>query len=257
MWSNPVALQLQIGPAMKLSVVLAAFLIAPSLHAQTGVRPPQGWSLGIYVGGAAFTEFQRSNVRAIGVSVEGEPIERELPQSVGAQTSGVLAATLAYWPTQNWGFRARAAYAPSRFETVIPQSDAEFLNMNRPAATGSEFRSLAITSYEGQVLFRLPTIRHRIMPYGIFGGGVVGYALRSGAEPIPAEAASDFESGRQTRPAVTFGLGGMLGLRPGWGLHFELMDQISRTPVRGSQEDSRETTSSLTFTVGASWRGGN
>ena len=254
---NVVALHLRNVPAMKLSMILAVLVIAPALHAQTGVRPPQGWSLGVYLGGAAFTDFQRSNIRAVGVSVDGEPIERELLQSVGAQTSSVVAATIAYWPTQNWGFRARAAYAPTRFETVIPQADAEFLNMPRPAATGSEFRSLAITSYEGQVLFRLPTIRHRIMPYGIFGGGVVRYTLRSGDEPIPQEAESDFESGRQTRPAVTLGLGVMHGLRPGWGLHFELIDQISQTPVRGTQEDSLETTSSLTFTVGASWRGAN
>jgi opacity protein-like surface antigen len=251
------ALHLQNRAAMKLYLVVAALLMASAAHAQTGVRPPQGWSLGFYVGGAAFTDFQRSNIRAVGFSIEGEPIERELPQSVGAQTSGVLAATLAYWPTQNWGFRARAAYAPTRFETVIPQSDADFLNMPRPAATGSEFRSLGITSYEGQVLFRLPTIRHRIMPYGIFGGGAVRYALGSGEEPIPEEAQSDFDSGAETRPAATLGLGAMIGLRPGWGLHFELVDQVSRTPVRGTQEDSRETTSSLTFMVGASWRAGS
>jgi hypothetical protein len=251
------ALHLQNRPAMKLSLMLAIFAIAPALHAQTGVRPPQGWSLGVYVGGAAFTDFQRSNVRAVGYSIDGEPIERELPQSIGAQTAGVVAATIAYWPTQNWGFRGRAAYAPTRFETVIPQADAEFLNMERPAATGSEFRSLAISSYEGQVLFRLPIIRHRIMPYGIFGGGAVQYSLRSGNEPIPQEAESDFESGRQTRPAVTLGLGAMSGLKPGWSLHFELIDQISRTPVRGTQEDSRETASSLSFTVGVNWLGGN
>lgn len=246
------------GPRMTRLLLLSVLIAASPLQAQSGVRPPNGWSLGVFAGGAAFTDFQRSTVQTATLSKSGQAMAREFPRSVGAETSGALAGTLAYWPGNNWGFRLRGSYMPTRFETIIPQSEAEFLNQPRSSADGEAFRAINITAYDGQVLFRLPTIRHRVMPYGIVGGGVVRYSLRSGSEPVPDEARTDFEAGAPTRPAVTVGLGAMLGLqRPGWGLHFELMDQMARTPVRGTSDDSVNMTSSLTFMVGASWTSGH
>jgi hypothetical protein len=246
------------GPRMMRLLLILILLAASPLNAQSGVRPPRGWSLGVFGGGAAFTDFQRSTVQAATLSQSGQAMAREFPRSVGAETSGALAGTLAYWPGNNWGFRLRGAYMPTRFETIIPQSEAVFLNQPRSSADGEAYRAMNITAYESQVLFRMPTIRHRIMPYGIVGGGVVRYSLRNGTEPVPDEAQSDFDGATPTRPAVTIGLGAMLGLqRPGWGLHFELVDQIARTPVRGDNDDSINMTSSLTFMVGASWTSGN
>lgn len=241
---------------MKLGLALLLLSIAAPLAAQTGVRPPQGWSLGVFGGGAAFTDFQRVNVHGIRLSGAGELEERQIARYIGAETSGAIAATLAFWPSKNWGVRARGLYAPTRFETVFRKSDAAFMNAPQTSEETGELAALAISSLDGQILFRLPTIRGRIMPYGIVGGGAVRYAHRGGNEPVPDEAADDFGAGRsQTRLAGSFGLGAMIGLRPErWGLHFELTDQISRTPVEGTSNDRIRSTSSVTFMVGASWR---
>lgn len=206
-------------------ILLLCALWPGSLHAQTGVRPPQGWSLSGFAGGAAFTDFQRAAERRI-----------------GAETSGSFAANLAFWPTRHWGIRARIGYAPSRFETIDPQADRD---------TTPRLASLSITSYEGQLIFRLPTIHGRVMPYGIAGGGIVRYQLGEDA-PLPEEAVNGFSTGQQ--PAVSVGLGAALPLRPsGWSLNFELTDQISRTPMPTTTSDRIKTTSTVTFMVGASW----
>ena len=243
-------------PVVRLALLMAAILGAAPLHAQTGVRPPEGWSIAVFGGGAAFTDFQRSRVAAALVSASGATVHREFSRSIRAETSGALAGSISFWPGKNWGYRARAAYAPTRFETVIPQAEAEFLDQPRSSTDSAAFRGVAVSTYDLEVLFRLPTVRHRIMPYGILGAGVAQYGLRKGDEPVPAEAES-FMSGPQFSPAVTVGLGAMLGLRPqGWALHFELIDQIARTPIRSTDEDGIDVTSTLTFMVGASWTSG-
>lgn len=210
---------------MKLGIALLAVLFSTPVHAQTGVRPPQGWSLAASGGGAAFTDFHRNADRRI-----------------GAETSSSFAGNLAFWPTRHWGVRARVGYTPSRFETIIGQGERD---------TVPPLASLSIMSYEGQVLFRLPTIHGRVMPYGIVGGGTVQYKIGADA-PVPEEAATAFSSDNYW--AVTLGAGASLALRPtGWSLNFELTDQISRTPIPGTTSDRIKTTSSAAFMVGASW----
>jgi hypothetical protein len=237
---------------MTRKLLVAALLSATPLYAQTGVQPPKGWSLGIFVGGAAYTDFQRADVRSVGITSAGIPFDVQYPQRLGAETTGTLAATLAFWPTRNWGLRFRGAYAPTRFETEIPQSDAEL--MGAPGLESRQLANLQITSYEGQLLFRMPTIHNRIMPYGIVGGGVIRY-VPGGQGAIPPEAEDDFDRGGRRQPEVTVGLGAMLGLQKhGWGLHFELIDQISRSPVTGgSDTDEIRLMNSVAFMVGASW----
>lgn len=206
-------------------IALLIALFATPLHAQTGVRPPQGWSLAAFAGGAAFTDFHRNADRRI-----------------GAETSGSFAGHLAFWPTGHWGVRARIGYAPSRFEVIAEQEARD---------TAPPLASLSIMSYEGQILFRLPTLHGRVMPYGIAGGGVLRYQLGSDA-PLPEEAETAFEADRYM--TVTLGAGAALALRPtGWSLGFELTDQVSRTPIPGTGSDRIKTTSSVAFMVGASW----
>jgi hypothetical protein len=237
---------------MRLALVLAVLLAAAPAAAQNGVQPPTGWSLGIFVGGAAFTDFQRADVRSIGVTASGAPFDVQYPQRLGAETTGTLAGTLAFWPTRNWGLRFRGAYAPTRFETEIPQSDAEL--MGAPGTETRQLAALQISSYEGQLLFRMPTIHNRIMPYAILGSGVIRY-VPAGQGAIPPEAEGDFDRGGRRQAEVTLGLGAMLGLQKhGWGLHFELIDQISRSPVTGgSNIDEVRLMNSVAFMVGASW----
>src|SRR5688572_16129610 len=64
---------LQSRPTMNLKLLLMVLVAAAPAAAQTGVQPPKGWSLGIFVGGAAFTDFQREDVRSVGVTASGRP----------------------------------------------------------------------------------------------------------------------------------------------------------------------------------------
>jgi hypothetical protein len=238
-------------PGMKRKLAVLALLAGAPLHAQTGIQPPVGWSVGAFVGGAAFTDFARSNVRSVGITASGRAFDLEYPQRLGPKTTGTLGGTLSYWPSRNWGLRFRGAYAPSRFETDIPQADAELMEAPSNSESG-ELAELAISSYEGQLLFRMPTIHGRIMPYGVVGGGVIRY-VPGGRGTVPAEAEADFDAGMRNRPTATVGLGAMLGLqKKGWGLHFELIDQISRSPVTNGNDGTR-LMNSVAFTVGASW----
>lgn len=233
---------------------LLPLLIATPVHAQTGVQPPQGWSLGLFAGGAAFTDFQRQTMRATGFSSSGQIEQREIPQRLGAVTSGTLAGALAFWPSRNWGLRLRGTYTPSRFETIIGEADARFLKEPRSSDETGSLASLNIFSYDVQAVFRMPTIRNRIMPYGVVGVGLIEYDLKSRDKPIPADVRGNFENGRERRRAPVIGLGAMLPLRPkGWSTHFELTDQLAKTPVESKDRDAVKLTSHVSFVLGLSW----
>jgi hypothetical protein len=206
--------------------------------AQTGIRPPQGWSLGISGGAAAFSDMQRGSIRVlrpVGTSVE----ERELARRVGAETASSLGAYLAFWPSRNWGLRLHASYAPSRFETVMSEADAEYAGM--PETNGDErLAGLSIISTDLQALFRLPTVKDRVMLYGILGGGVARYSVNEGNEPVPPEAEGDFERGVKIRPAAVIGLGAMLPFRNrAFRMHFELTNHVGVTPLAGGDRQFR------------------
>lgn len=257
---------------MKVWPVFACMLLlATEGVAQTGARPPRGWNVGIGAGGSAFTDFQRGTVRASRVS-GGQIEEREFPRRVGAQTAGTLTGTLAYWPGKNWGVRIQGVWSGSRFETLMNPADAQFAGAPESSQDSTRLPSLSIRSYQGQLLFRMPTIHARIMPYGIVGGGVVEYTVGSGDLPLPPETTEDFNSGYRRVGAATVGLGAMINMRKaGWALNFELTDRVGRTPVRSSTAVSRlsptmelipiqdrpsdpvRTTSAVSFTVGLSW----
>ncbi|HEX6559961.1 MAG TPA: hypothetical protein VF021_10875 [Longimicrobiales bacterium] len=229
---------------MKYAAILLVGLWAAPAIAQNGVRSPQGFSIGVAAGGSAFSDFQRSNFQAQRLSASGVE-QQEFSRRVGAHTSGSVAGYLAFWPAQNWGLRLYGAYTPSRFEEIISRSAAEFTN----APSADTMAALAVENYQAQALFRLPTIKGRVMPYGIVGGGVMRYTAKNNGV-VPAEAATAFSSGRQTKTAASIGAGAMLQMRRrGWGLNFELIDNISRTPMASGPVRNP---SSVSFTVGLS-----
>lgn len=260
----------------KAALLLLPTLLATSLSSargQTGIRPPQGWSLGLLGGAAAFSDMQRSHLRVVRPTAAGAET-REFARRVGAETSTVLTANLSFWPSRNWGLRVSAGWAPTRFETVMRESDAE----NTGLGAGSEEDRLAgldIWTGDVEALFRLPTIKNRVLPYGIIGGGVARYEVRRGDGPVPPEAAGEFEQGVKVSPAAVIGVGAMLPFRNrAFRLHFELTNHLAKTPIRGGEEevvasdqgmveidpfDARSTdsrvslTSSVRFMVGVSW----
>ena len=232
---------------MKWPVAVLSLLVASPALAQTGFRSPQGWSLGIRAGGSAFTDFQRTDVEGARFSTAGLVEARAFSRRVGAQTATSLAGSLSYWPNRNWGLRLNAIYSPSRFETIIPESAAQFMGEPRSSSDSARLAPLTIMSYQAQAVFRMPTIHNRVMPYGLIGGGVLRYSPHSGDQP--AETGKTFQSGPLLRAAASFALGAQLPMRrQGWGLNFELMDQMSRTPVTGGPV---KMFNALSFTVGA------
>lgn len=221
--------------------ILLCLTLPAAARAQTGVQAPQGWSLGILGGAAAFSDMQRGSVRVTRPTVGGFE-ERELARRVGAETSTSVAAYVAWWPGRNWGLRLHGSWAPSRFETVMHQGDAEYAGMPESSADGTRLAALHIVSVDLQALFRLPTIKDRVMPYGILGGGVARYEVQQGNEPVPEEAEGEFEGGVKVRPEAVFGLGAMLPVKNrAFRLHFELTNHLSGTPIEGGP---------VTFAVG-------
>jgi hypothetical protein len=135
--------------------------------------------------------------------------------------------------------------------------DSEATVIGSASPDSTRFAALDVMTGDLQALFRLPTIKNRVMLYGIVGGGVARYEVR-GEEPLPTEAAEDFESGEKVRPGGMFGIGAMLPFRNrAFRLHFELTDHMSGTPIEADVPRSGESeirlTNSVRFMVGASW----
>jgi hypothetical protein len=236
---------------MKRFVFFVLFLAATPAHAQNAIQPPRGWSVAVFGGGSAYTDFQRGTVQTVTETQSGGLEEREFARRVGAKTAGAFAAAVSYWPSDNWGVRLFAAYSPSRFETLVPEEAIPLVETSDATEPGS-LAGLAITSYEAQGLVRLPTIRNKLMPYGLLGLGVVSYSAEKGQ--LPEEAQSEFETGSRVKPAVRLGVGVRLPMGPaGLGLNFELNDQIAASPLRADGGRRVSVTNAVSFMVGLNW----
>jgi hypothetical protein len=220
-------------PKLSLLLLVLATVLPSAVHAQTGIRAPQGWSLGFMGGAAAFSDMQRGSVRVLRPTEAGLE-QREMARRVSAETSTTLAAYLAFWPSRNWGLRLHSTFSPTRFETLMKESDAEFAGLPQSSEEGTRLAGLSIMTADLQGMFRLPTIKNRVMLYGIAGGGLSRYEVQAGDGEIPEEAEGEFETGSRLRPSVMFGLGSMLPMRNrSFRLHFELTNHLSSTPLEG------------------------
>ena len=209
-------------------------------------------------GAAAFSDMQRSSMTVFRTTSAGLET-RDLGRRIGAETSTALGAYLSFWPSRNWGLRVYGTYTPTRFETIMRGGHGSF---NPEAPDTGRLAGLDIMTADLQAMFRLPTIKNRVLLYGILGGGLARYEVRSSDEraPLPEEAEGDLGDGPRTHPAGMFGLGAMLPFRNrAYRLHFELSNHIGETPLGGvidaatTVEDPVEFTSSVRFMVGASW----
>jgi hypothetical protein len=230
-------------PVMKKATVLivALALTTPvSAAAQTGIRPPRGFSLGFMGGAAAFSDLQRGSVRVFRPTSVGME-ERELARRLSAETSTTLGGYLAYWPSRHWGLRLNGTFSPTRFETLMKESEAEYAGMPQSSEEGARLAGLSIITADIQGMFRLPTIKNRVLLYGIVGGGVARYQVEGAEGTLPEEVQGEFEDGRKIRPAGVFGIGSMLPMRNrALRLHFELTNHLGATPVHGG--DPQQTT---------------
>lgn len=214
--------------------LIASVVPLSSARSQTGIRPPQGWSLGVLGGAVAFSDMQRSSVTVSRPTPTGVEA-RELGRRIGAETATAMAGYLAYWPGRNWGLRFVGGYTPTRFEALMTESEAEYAGIG----TDSEDQKLAaltIITADIQALFRLPTIKNRVLPYGILGGGIARYSVQRSGDPVPTEANGDFDGGARIRPAAVIGAGAMLPFQNrAFRLHFELTNHIAGTPLKGGE----------------------
>ena len=217
-------------PRMRLLCVALILVFTRPVHAQNGVRPPQGWSLSAAAGGSAYTALQRSSDQT----------------RLSPHTSGIFTAAIAWWPSGNWGLRVHGTERPTRFAEI-----------NTPDTTFSDtitYASLTIQAAQLELNFRMPTIHNRIMPYGVLGAGLTRFTARPRGNPLPPEATTDFAAGPVTVRSGTVGIGARLPTRRnGWGIDFELLDQIARTPIKSGRRNEVHTTSAASFTVGLSW----
>lgn len=211
-------------------LVASAFVALPTISTAQ-VRPPEGWSLALGAGGAAYTALHRTDES----------------RRLSPHTSGQFVASLSYWPSRNWGLRAHGTLMPTRFEEIRPAFQMQ--------ADTITYAHLTMQSYQLQANFRMPTIRNRIMPYGILGAGVMRFKASDKPEnPIPAAAGADLGGGSRRSGSATFGVGARVQNRDnGWALFFELADQIARTPIKSNDSNSVHYLNAATFTIGFSW----
>lgn len=210
--------------------LMATIVVVPAT-ANAQVRPPEGWGVALGAGGTAYTALHRT----------GES------KRLSPHTSGMFMAALNFWPTRNWGIRAQGTLMPTRFEEIEPAFQMQ--------ADSITYAPLTIESYQVQANFRMPTIRNRIMPYGIAGGGVMRFkATRRLDQPLPKEAVADFGGGTRQSPSASFGLGARVQSRDnGWALNFELVDQIARSPMDDVPGNQVRYMNAASFIIGFSW----
>lgn len=178
------------------------------------------------VGGAAFTDFQRSQAVPLAGGAGLAGFERR----VSARTAATLGGWASYWITDGFGVRAGVGYAPSAFRVWNEQSAQDFLDLQ----SGYEARSyagLAVWMANGAAVFRFPTRFGRVSPYALLGGGIVRYDSQDDAE-LPPEARVQFAGGQWSGAAGLLGLGAAIPLQSrNMMLSFELTDHITRTPL--------------------------
>lgn len=213
------------------TLLFVLFLPISAAELAAQIRPPQGWSLTLGAGGSAYTAMHRDAQSA----------------RISPHTSGIFTAALGFWPNGNWGVRLQAAHMPTRFEEIRPAA--------LMALDGSDrFSKLSIRSYLAAANFRMLTIQNRIMPYGIIGGGVVEYRPEKDGYPIPLAAVDDFAGGSRREPAGIVGMGARVQTRGNaWALNFELVNQLSKSPIGHSDGNSVRVANAASFTVGLSW----
>jgi hypothetical protein len=186
--------------------------------------------LTVEFGGAAFTDFERTQARPVGADIEMGDFTRR----VSARTSASAGAWVSYWIANGWGLRGGLSYVPSSFTVWNDDAARRALSDEIPAMDAAEdppYASLDVWMANASVMFRFPHSFGRVVPYGIAGAGLIRYHV-SGDETIPPEARGRFEEGDYQAFAGMFGIGATIPLqRNNLLMSFELTNQLSRTPL--------------------------
>jgi hypothetical protein len=211
------------------TAVSAVLLLAPvPLAAQRPSAEPWfragTWLVTVEVGGAAFTDFQRTTARPAAGLDDQVPV---FHRRVSAGTTGTVGASSTWWVGDGWGVRAAGSFAPTRF-TVWNQGPGQRALEDDDAPV---YARLHVWTASVTAMVRLPLRTGRPIPYAFVGGGVLQHRLTDTAE-VPPEARARFARGSWTGPAAVFGVGSTLPLERGnLLLTFELSNHLTRTPL--------------------------
>lgn len=183
--------------------------------------------LTVEVGGAAFSDFERTRARPLDGSLELGDFSRR----VSARTAGSAGAWASYWIRDGWGVRAGVSFVPSSFTVWNEDIARAALESMRPAEADPTYASLSIWMANLSGVFRFPRSFGRVAPYGIVGAGLIRYHASKDAA-MPPEARGHFASGDWQTGAGVIGVGAAIPLqRRNLLMSFELTNHISRTPL--------------------------
>jgi hypothetical protein len=184
------------------------------------------WMVTLEVGGAAFSDFERTQARPVGDDLELGDFDRR----ISARTAGSVGGWVSYWIGSGWGVRAGLSFVPSTFTVWNDESAQIALEGVAPERVDPEYASLGIWMANASALFKFPRSFGRVTPYGMVGGGVIRYRT-SGEAELPPEARDRFESGSWQTGAAMFGIGAAIPLqRKNLMMSFEITNHLARTP---------------------------
>jgi opacity protein-like surface antigen len=220
---------------MKRTALLACIctLIPPTGAAGQVVAEPLvragTWTLTVEVGGAAFSDLERTRARPISGDLELGDFSRR----VSARTAGSAGGWVGYWITDGWGVRAGMSYVPTSFTVWNDETARRALDAVGAWEDDPSYASLDLWMADATVVFQFPRRFGRVTPYGLVGGGLVRYDASDDAV-MPPEARSRFADGIWQGGAAVFGVGAAIPLqRSDLLMSFELTNHLSRTPLGG------------------------
>lgn len=221
-------------------LAVATALTAAEAAAQVTAEPwfrAGTFMLTIEAGGAAFSDFDRSQVRPVSEDIALGDFRRR----VSARTSGSAGVWATYWLAHGWGIRGGLGFVPSSFDVWNEDAARQVLEPGSPGeASEPKHASLDIWLASAAVVFRFPHSFGRVVPYGIVGGGVIRYHASDDAS-LPPEAQQSSRNGDWQVPAALIGIGVTIPLqRRNLMLSFELTDHISRAPLSGARDQTFE-----------------
>lgn len=226
-WNAPTAAPF--CASLATAVLLAAGVVSPAAAQVTADPWFTGgtWMFTLEIGGAAFSDFEKTQARPLGEDVELGDFSRR----VSANTAGSVGGWIGYWIGRGWGVRAGLSYVPSSFSVWNDETAQRALDGIAPESDDQHYASLGILMANASAVFRFPRSFGRVAPYAIVGGGVIRYRASGDAE-LPPEALGRFEDGSWQAGAAMFGVGAAIPLqRKNLLMSFELTNHLARTPL--------------------------
>ena len=212
------------------AALAAALLAGPAPVAGQAVDTAAhvGLTVTLHAGGTAYTRFQNVTLEAFGAP------QPDYAAHLAASTAATLGADLTLWFRPWLGARLDFLYSPSNFEVRLTEEDRnEVLGPDADYA-GLEYSDLSMFSLTAAGVLALPIPSTHVATYALFGAGATMLrADERGAAGLERAFGGDANA---FDVAGIAGIGMKIPLRGGSAgrvsLSFELVDRITRTPVR-------------------------